>query len=222
MTTSRHVPPLAVALIVAGLAAAPAAPAASAEPLKGCFLSAAPGRTESVPVVAAGFTPGAVVDASVDGQVATGVRADASGRINGSLAAPHQPRGERWFTIELVERDRPDNAVAFTSRVTALAVSVRPRRAHPSDRVRWTGRGFVGERAVHAHYVRRDKVRRTVRLARPRGACGRFSVRRRQFPFRPSAGSWTVQIDQSSSFSWPPDSPFVRLPIAVRRSAHFG
>jgi len=207
---------LAAAITLLTLAAP--AHAAWAEPLKGCFLSVAPGQTEPVSVSAAGFAPAAAVEVRIDGATQTVATADMSGRVTGALAAPHQARGQRWFTIELIERGDPANAVRLRSRVTALSVSVRPRSARPDARVRWSGRGFVDGGPVRAHYVKHGTARRTVRLARPRGACGRFSVRRRQFPFRPSVGAWTVQVDQSRRFSPAPDSPFVSLPITVRRT----
>lgn len=199
------------------LAIAPAAHAASAEPLKECFLSVAPDRTEPVPVAASGFPPGAAVEVRIDGASRTVTTADASGRLTGTLPAPYQARRERSFTIDLIQRDNPANAVRLRSRVTALSVSVRPKSARPNSRVRWSGRGFIGAGTVRAHYVKAGRERKTIRLARPRGACGRFSVRRRQFPFRPSVGRWTVQIDQQRAFSPSPDSPFVQLPISVRR-----
>lgn len=217
MTETRPGAFVALATATALLAAAPAAHGATAEPLKDCFLSVAPGKTEPVPVTSAGFGPNAAVEVRIDGERHAVVNADADGRITGALPAPHQERGERTFTIELVERDAPANLVRLESRVTALSVSVKPRAARPTRRVRWSGRGFVGDGPVYAHYVRAGRERETIRLARPRGACGRFSVRRRQFPFRPSIGAWTVQIDQQPRFSSPPNSPFVQLPIAVRR-----
>ena len=205
---------LAVAL---ALAFAPTARAASADPLGACFLSVAPDQTELVPVGASGFTPGAAIDVRIDGAAHSVATADGSGRLAGTLPAPFQARRERSFTIDLIQRHDPANAERLRSRVTALSVSVRPRSARPSSRVRWTGRGFLGPGPVYAHYVKAGHERRTIRLARPRGACGRFSVRHRQFPFRPSVGRWTVQVDQRPAFAPAPHSPFVRFPITVRR-----
>jgi hypothetical protein len=100
--------------------------------------------------------------------------------------------------------------------VTALSVKVRPRRARPSQRVRFRGRGFTDLGAIYAHYIRRGKLLKTVRLATASsGACGTFTARRRQFPFRPELGTYLVQIDQHHRLT--DDGPLFKLTIDVRR-----
>lgn len=204
------------------LMATPLAHGASAAPLKGCYLSVAPDRTEPIVLSAAGFTPNSAVEVRVGGAMETVTVANASGEVREAIDAPHQARGQRLISIDLIDRDAPANAVRLQTRVTALSVAVRPTTAPPDRRVRWIGRGFTGAGPVYAHYVRDDAERRSIRLARPHGACGRFSVRRRQFPFRPAVGSWMVQIDQQAQFATPPNSPFVQLPISVRRVPRSG
>jgi hypothetical protein len=101
--------------------------------------------------------------------------------------------------------------------VARLALRVTPRRATPSTRVRFKGLGFTDRRPVYAHYVRRGEVRRTVRLAKRTGTCGGFSVRRRQFPFRPAVGRWTLQVDQQRAYAPRPGTPVLRLRVTVLR-----
>ena len=62
------------------------------------------------------------------------------------------------------------------------------------------------------------KLRKTVRLGKPRGACGTLNVRRRQIPIRrPRTGRWTLQVDNQPTYSARPESVFVASKITVRR-----
>ncbi len=73
--------------------------------------------------------------------------------------------------------------------------------------------------AVYAHYVYKGARARRCGSASTHGACGSFSRRSRQFPFkaRPTVGRWTIQFDQQRHYS--PVAPvFVRLPIKVSRT----
>jgi hypothetical protein len=59
---------------------------------------------------------------------------------------------------------------------------------------------------------------KTVRIGMPKGDCGLFSVKRRQFPFKksPRRGIWTIQFDQQKRYN-PKASPRVPLPVRVSR-----
>lgn len=199
------------------LAPAGALGAISAAPLKPCYVSVAEGRTEPIDVIAAGFDAGATVDIQIDGDATATVQAAGNGRIAVRVPAPHKRRGERGFSLALAQRDRPDARLELRSRVTALNVRLRPLGAEPRAVIGWAGRGFTAPGPVFAHYVRDGQPQRTQRLGVPRGRCGSFHVRRRQFPFSPSTGPWTIQVDQQRRFAPTPDSPFVRMPVSVRR-----
>jgi hypothetical protein len=211
--------------IIAGTLAAFAALSASATasspvtiaPLKGCYVSVAKGLTEPVGLSATGFHANAAVDVRLDGTPVATVSAGADGRILARVNPPHQRRGARAFVIDVEQRGEPAHRARVASRVTALAVGLRPGTAAPRSTVTWTGRGFTSAAPVFVHYVKDGTVRRTARLTAPRGPCGRFRVRRPQFPFQPSLGAWALQVDQQHSFAPLPDTPFVRLPISVRR-----
>ena len=215
---------LAAAALATGVLLAPARASAAPvleQPLEPCYVSADATQREHVIVRAAGFTPGALVDVRLDGRPQEGAAAvaDGTGRVQGEVEAPFQAAGERTFRLELTERDNPANAVAATSRVTALTVSITPHRARPSARVRFRGRGFREPGPVYAHYLYGDRHRRTVRLGRSHGACGAFSARARQIPVRrPRTGLWTVQVDQARTYAREPRPVQVRLAIEVRRT----
>ena len=124
--------------------------------------------------------------------------------------ALYQQRGERPFTLEV--RVRRGQLLAAQSRVTNLAVTVRLRRAPPSRRVRFRGRGFMQTGPVYAHYLYGRKLQKTVRLAAGSNSpCGTFSVKRRQIPVENArTGSWMVQIDQKKAYDPQPDPVWVR------------
>ena len=186
-------------------------------PLKRCYVSVAAGSTEPVLLAAGGFTPDTAVDVRLDGAPVATVGAGPTGRLNARVTLPHQRQGQRSFRIELQQRDDPSHRVAVTSRVTQLSVRLRPRAAAPRSVVTWTGRGFTAAGPVFVHYVKDGDVRSTVRLAVPRRPCGRLRVRRPQFGFQPSLGTWTLQIDQQRAYAPIPAAPFVQLPVTVRR-----
>ncbi|HTE61738.1 MAG TPA: hypothetical protein VK631_15400, partial [Solirubrobacteraceae bacterium] len=84
------------------------------------------------------------------------------------------------------------------------------------------GNGFTGDTPVYAHYVFKNKLRKTVRMARKTGTCGSWNARKAQIPVKqPKPGAWTVQFDQSKRYfdATNPDSGldsvFVRLGISV-------
>lgn len=211
---------LAAVAVAALLALPAAAQAATLQPLKRCYVSVTETTREGIDVVGSGFTPGAFVDVSLDGQVQRTAQADAVGNLPLQvLQAPHQPSRQRAFSVTAAERGNAANSVTLSSNVTALNLGIRPRRARPSNRVTFRGRGFTGAGRVYAHYLYKGRVRRTVTLKRrPNGPCGTFTARRRQIPVkRPGTGNWTLQVDQQRRYSRAPSSVFVRVSILVQR-----
>jgi hypothetical protein len=211
--TRRALPFLAFLVLAAPAQAAPTLAA-----LKPCYV--VDDRTrEEVPYSGSGFTPGSVVDILRDGVVERqGVNVDAAGNLPfSSLPAPAIESGQREFTLSAVERGNAVNTATMSSWVAHLAVSVRPKVARPSQKIRLRGLGFTAAKPVYAHYVRRRVLRKTVRLDVPAGPCGTFDVRRAQFPFTPRPGRWTMQIDQSKDYTRSPNTAAVTLGIDVVR-----
>src|SRR5919201_654953 len=56
--------------------------------------------------------------------------------------APFVESGSRSFTITLIEDANPANTASATAQSTALGVTVTPRQARPSQRIRFRGLGF--------------------------------------------------------------------------------
>jgi hypothetical protein len=207
---------LAAAALPAGALAAPAL----TQPLRPCYVSVDPAAREVVNIHASGFTPAQAVDVQVDnaGPLLT-YEANRFGNVFAKIQAGVQAHGERPMTVTLVERGNPANTLTLQTRVTALAVTLKPKRAATSDLIRFRGRGFTRQKPIWAHYVFDGRARKTVRFAtRPATACGTFSVRRPQIPIlHPRAGKWTLQVDQQKRWSPSPKSVFVPIPITVRR-----
>jgi hypothetical protein len=222
--------PMHLRLMLAGAVAAvlaTAAPASAADnPVldKRCYVAVRPDLREPVGLKASGFMPGALVDVFVDDVLqpvppgSSPPTADPAGVVDGFVLAPFVVSNQRRFTLRVTERAHPMTTFATVSKVTALSVTQSPRSAATSRRVRFRGRGFTGPTGpVYAHYVFAGLVRRTVRVAKPYGDCGLFSVRMRQFPFKqnPHRGVWTIQFDQYADYN--PHAPvFTTLKITVK------
>ena len=193
-----------------------AARAAVLDPIAPCYRSVDEQTRENVPVRASGFTPGEHVNVYIDDQpVQQNVVVLTDGRVSGQVPAPFIRKGEDTFTLTVTEVDQPSNTATVASRVTALSLRMKPPSASPRERVRIIGRGFIGTDA-YAHYVRKGKVRKTVRLGTPQGPCGRIDVKRRQIPVKkPALGRWTLQVDNQKTYGAPPDSVFMTLIIRV-------
>jgi hypothetical protein len=219
-------------LVTAGALAAMLGPAAAAaraqpniEPLAPCYVAAQPNQTQPVTIHGHGFMPGAPIDVFVNGVLQTPApgtpapQADANGDVTGSVPAPYVALGVQPFTLTVMNHDVNTDTASTSSFVTLLSVQQLPQQARTGARVRFKGRGFTAPGAVYAHYVYKGMSHKTVRIAQPKGACGAFSRKIRQFPFRsrPKVGLWTIQFDQQRHYS--PAAPvFVRLPIRVSRT----
>ena len=213
---------LAAALIPAraGAAAAP-----TIDPLAPCYVSAQLGETQPVHISAHGFTPNAFIDVFVDNiqqmpPAGSAVpQADVNGDLlNGSVPAPYIPFGVHRFTLRLAEQGSM-NTVTATSRVAALSIEQKPKRASTGSRVRFSGRGFTTPGMVYAHYVYAGHSHKTVRISKSHGPCGQFARKLRQFPFKhaPKVGTWTIQFDQSPRYD-PKAAVLVRLTVKVNRT----
>jgi hypothetical protein len=223
--------PSLVGAVVALLAAPSAAvaftddPPAFTQDLKKCYVSATPDQREPIEIKATNFMPLALVNVYLDEVlVATPPntnppQADANGNLEGRVSAPYIATGQRVFTLRLAEQANEKSAVARSAKVTALSVTSSPTRPrNTSTRVRFRGRGFTDRLTpIYAHYVFNGHEKQTVRIGKPFGDCGQFSVRRRQFPFKnPRVGTWTVQFDQEQAYN-PQALVFTRLKIVVSR-----
>ena len=200
--------------------AAPAQAAVTMDPLKECYVSDGERLTqrERIDVHAVGFGPLAALTLQIDGNTEATGMSDAFGEALASVPAPFEGLDEHVFTLLLVENQNNNNFATRTARVTNLAVTLRPRRARPSRKVRFSGRGFTAAAPVYGHYLFAGKLRKTVRfVASSHLPCGTFHSRRRQIPVRnPALGQWTLQVDQQKLYSPHPATNMQRVIIRVR------
>src|SRR5215217_8256769 len=135
---------LATVVLTLGLAA-PAQATVTMDPLKPCYVSDGdlPAQREAIHVHASGFTPKGTLTLSIDGKTVDTGMADAFGMATAVVPAPFQGQGERPFNLTVAEKDNPNNFITAPSRVTNLGVTLKPRRARPSRRIRFSGRGFT-------------------------------------------------------------------------------
>ena len=201
--------------LVLALWAGPAA-AATLDDLKPCYVSAGQAEEERERILIRGtdFAQMSSVEVLFDGVVMAGVPTGSIGEFELQLPAPFQRKGARELVVTV--RDAV-NQVHKTTRVTNLAMTVKPNRASPRRRVRFRGRGFTRGAPVFAHYLFGGQEQRRVRFARVSTApCGTFSVRRRLIPVENARrGRWIMQVDQKREYSPEPDPVWVRRPIDV-------
>jgi len=219
---------LRMTFLAAAFAAVLATPASAQDPpvldaVKPCYVAAQENQREFVTVSGHNFSPFGYVDLYIDDIAQQGVgatpQADVFGNLSGAVQAPFVEDGQRAFTLRAAEHDNSAIFATATSTVTRLAVAQQPASAATSQRVRFRGRGFTDlTRPVYMHYVFAGKSKKTARIGVPKGDCGLFSVKRKQFPFKksPQVGVWTIQFDQSLRYD-PQASPRVPLTIKVRR-----
>ena len=72
---------------------------------------------------------------------------------------------------------------------------------------------------LYLHYVAPNgKQKTSVKLGSAGGQCGYLLTRAiRVFPFAPSSGTWTLQVDTSSSYGPQPAGPSARIRVAISR-----
>ena len=232
------------ALLVALAVPAAAEAATFTAPLAPCYVTAGTAtnrQAEGFPVAASGFTINSLVNLTIDGgpvigpdgkpltNPTTGALAGDNLQVNdqGVLAlpalvpAPWIKAGQRDFTVTLTQQNNPANVATAVSKVTALDVNVDPSVAAPSEKVRFSGRGFTANAPVYAHYVHGGKLKKTVRMSGAPGVCGTWSAKRKQIPVhRAKTGRWIVQFDQAKKYrngtKGGVNGVYVRLSIDVR------
>src|SRR5262245_47502309 len=119
--------------------APPAQAVVKMDPLKPCYVSDGEltAQRERIEVHATGFAPLAALTLQIDGKTEATGMSGAFGEARASVSAPFEGLDEHEFTLVLVEDQNPNNLGTATSRVTNLAVTLRPRRAQPSRKVRF-------------------------------------------------------------------------------------
>ena len=207
-----------IAVVLAAVFASPATAAPMIAAQRACF---SPGQTMTLS--GAGFTPSSPVDLffSLNGAFGTDFRlagspltSDAAGELDATRRAPDllNDRDDRE-TLDLVAEDRArittlrpptleavGTARVLLSRWTVFVESWSTGRVHPRRSVRVRVIGFVPATRLWVHYLRGGKVVASRYLGRLRPPCGDLETRMREFPFRPSPGTYRVAFQDSRRY----------------------
>jgi hypothetical protein len=158
---------------------------------------------KSFPVQGAGFTPGAFVRVTADGQLVGSVQADAAGNINDALFPPplsSSSRNQQTFQI-LADDGQGQVAGPVAALVTRVAVDM-PHRARPRSRVRYRLYGFNPGQRVYLHVRRGGKTRGTFSMGTAAGPCGTVTKRLRYMPVtRYSTGAYDYYFGHTAKFN---------------------
>jgi hypothetical protein len=151
-----------------------------------------------------GFTPGAAVNYTFDGQPSASGVADGAGNVNQPLVAPSLSGTTIQHTYSLAAQDQsnPANAATAAVTVTKLTATLKPNQARPSRKVKFGIHGMPPGATVYLHYVFHGKSRATRKMGKPKAPCGTLTVRKRFFPMsHPKTGTWTFQFDNKKKYS---------------------
>jgi hypothetical protein len=189
----------AAAATVLAVPAAASAATLRLDPAKPCF-----GTGDRLNFVGTGFTPGAIVDFTRDGdrlRADPPIRADASGTVNAGLTV-RKRHGRKVRTYAARDRSKPRNRASVRVTVSEATVAIRPTTGRPARIRRIAAVGFTTGRTLWAHVVRipSGRVLRNVRLGRLRGACHRLTTRRRLFGGNPPTGRYLIQFDTRRTY----------------------
>jgi hypothetical protein len=192
------------------------AQAASISTSRTCYLVG-----QKVKVSGAGFAPSRTYLVTLDDVI----YGDSSTNSAGAFSATFGPGGLYANYAQLVERLAvTDGTSTVTTTFTLtrptgarlLATSGNPRTlTAPFELWDFSSTGL--RLPVYLHYVGPSgAVRKTVSLGRTGGQCGYLKTKRRRvFPFVPSAGTWTFQLDTHRGYSRHPGGPVARIGVGV-------
>jgi len=196
---------ITLALAGAGALALPAAAsAATAAALdKTCYVAGQPAT-----LALFGFSPNAMVSLTSTGLPPVKVATDATGSFAASFPPPpstdllKRPRS-REFGITATEDANPANTATATSRVAPLAFATDKGAKSPKVKRSWYFTGWEVGKPIYAHFRFGGRTKGTYKFGTATGPCGEYKRRAPGIAIkgRVSVGTWTVQVDQSPTYS---------------------
>jgi hypothetical protein len=199
-----------------GVGLADSTPAVTTD--RGCYVVG-----EKVELAGSGFAPQRRYDVAVDGVDFGQATTDASG----AFATHFVPGGLAAGVVQSVDHvdvtdGTSDAGTSFTlTRQTGARFEAS--RGNPRTlKVPFQVWGFAMDgtpRPLFLHYVSPSgQLRKTVALGRAGGQCGYLlTPRMRVFPFAPTTGRWTLQVDTAQSYAAQPTGPVARITVVIRR-----
>jgi hypothetical protein len=183
---------------------------------QGCYLVG-----QRVTVLGSGFAPRRRFDVAIDGVDFGQARSDSTGAFKQSLS----PGGLAANIVQSVDHlnatDGTMSADTIFTVTRAAGARFLATRGNPNTlRAPFQVWGFALDgrpRNVFVHYVSPSgAMRQTVRLGRTGGQCGYLRTGRvRVFPFAPSRGAWTLQVDTGARYSRHPSGPVSRIAVRI-------
>lgn len=165
---------------------------------------------KTVPLVGAGFTPGAFVTIQTTSAVApspaflASAQADAAGNFKTSAGpALFNKFDTQEQSFNLIATDQANPAIVATApfQQVRLGYVTSPSNGRPTRRATHTVRGFPAGKAVWLHFRFGGKTRRNVSLGAAQAPCGKAERKMALLPTRSRRGRWTVYVDQQRTFS---------------------
>lgn len=183
---------------------------------RGCYLVG-----QSVRIAGAGFAADREFDVAIDGvDFGQGIT-DASGAFASSVITGSLGAGVAQQVDSLDATDGTVSADTVFTVTRAAGARFLASRGNPSTlRAPFQVWGFSLSgipRPVYVHYVSPSgRLRTSSALGRTGGQCGYLLTgSRRVFPFRPSSGSWTLQVDTRRTYSRTPGGPVARIRVLI-------
>jgi hypothetical protein len=208
---------ISTAAVLAVFGAAPvSALAAGLSTDRGCYLVG-----QSVAITGSGFAATRPFVVTIDGVFFGKSTTDASGAFSTSLRPGGLGRNVAQHVADLSASDGSATAhTTFTVTRKAgarfLASSGNPRTLRAPFEV-WGFSLNGARRPVYLHYASPSgRVTKTVSLGHTSGQCGYMrTARRRVFPFSPTFGAWTLQLDTHRGYSRRPSGPVARIGVQI-------
>ena len=183
---------------------------------RGCY-----GVGDAVRFTGRGFAPARAYDVTVDGVDFGRAETDSAGSASDHIIPGGLPAGVPQSVDQLdISDGTSDATTTFTVTRSAgarfLASTGDPRTLSAPFQV-WDFSPRGGAVDVYVHYVSPSGSNRsTTRLGRAGGQCGYLVTRRtRVFPFSPSTGTWTLQVDTHSGYARRPSGPVARIEVRI-------
>ena len=184
---------------------------------RGCYLVG-----QKVKIAGSGFAPSRTFDVAVDGIDFGQSTTNVAGAFSSSLIPGGLGAGLAQYVHHLNATDGTMSAdTRFTVTRGAGARFLSTRGNPHTLRAPFEVWGFSltgARRSIYLHYVAPSgRAGRSFGLGTAAGQCGYLRTRaRRVFPFSPSVGTWTLQVDTSRRYAKRPKGPVSRIRVQIR------
>jgi hypothetical protein len=165
-------------------------------PVKPCYIGG-----DVVTGTGTAFTPGGAVDIAADGTSLGQVPAtDAAGGFITPAITLAGMRAVKSHTLTATDVTNPALTATVTFLGTTNTVSVKPARGKAGTPRRLKGYGFTAGPKVYMH-VRGRGYKSDAKIAKAKGPCGTFVVRKTIVPAGAGDGKYKVQFDSKRRYS---------------------